>query len=255
MTTLPREILQNSRSVVSVHNVPPAVPVGMDYTLAYALRQLAAATTGYPRYLLAPEVAVLLDAVADLRQRMLFDLIWNTGARINEALAVTPEDIVLDAARPFVVLHTLKQRQQPRPGRPRKNQPVKRAVPLLDEAFTVRLRDHLATFTRHRTKPVWGITDDTARNWMNIALDECQQHGIRFSIPGITPKTLRHSFAMHLAMHGALPATLQAYMGHRDFKSTQHYLRVFALDVGIGRNRGIQFTFPPDPAMLSMLAP
>ncbi|HBC0544910.1 TPA: tyrosine-type recombinase/integrase, partial [Citrobacter freundii] len=170
MTILPREILQNSRSVVSVHNTPPAVPVGMDYTLAYALRQLAAATTGYPRYLLAPEVAVLLDAVADLRQRMLFDLIWNTGARINEALAVTPEDIVLDAARPFVVLHTLKQRQQPRPGRPRKNQPVKRAVPLLDEAFTVRLRDHLATFTRHRTKPVWGITDDTARNWMNIAL-------------------------------------------------------------------------------------
>lgn len=155
MTILPREILQNSRSVVSVHNTP-AVPVGMDYTLAYALRQLAAATTGYPRYLLAPEVAVLLDAVADLRQRMLFDLIWNTGARINEALAVTPEDIVLDAARPFVVLHTLKQRQQPRPGRPRKNQPVKRAVPLLDEAFTVRLRDHLATFTRHRTKPVWG---------------------------------------------------------------------------------------------------
>ncbi|EOG5488969.1 phage integrase family protein, partial [Enterobacter hormaechei] len=51
------------------------------------------------------------------------------------------------------------------------------------------------------------------------------------------------------------PATLQAYMGHRDFKSTQHYLRVFALDVGIGRNRGIQFTFPPDPAMLSMLTP
>lgn len=64
----------------------------MDYTLAYALRQLASATTGYPRYLLAPEVAALLDAVSDLRQRMLFDLIWNTGARINEALPVTPEE-------------------------------------------------------------------------------------------------------------------------------------------------------------------
>ena len=245
MSHLPREIPQIARSVVTAPGSAPA-RFGVNYALAAAMRDLAAQTTGFPKYLLAPEIGVLLDAVADLRQRMLFDFLWNTGARINEALAVTPSDIVLDAKRPYVILYTLKQRQQPKPGRPRKDEPVKRAVPLLDEAFTFRLRDHLATFTRHRTKPVWEITDDTARNWLSHTLAECKQRGVIFTIPAISPKTFRHSFAMHLAMNGALPVTLQAYMGHKDFKSTQHYLRVFTLDVGIGLNHGIRFSFPPE---------
>ncbi len=245
LSSFPPEILQISRSGVTTPGTPSA-RFGMDYPLAAAMRDLAAETTGYPKYLLAPEVGVLLDAVGDLRQRMLFDFLWNSGARINEALAVTPADIVLDARRPYVVLYTLKQRQQPRPGRPRKGEPVKRAVPLLDEAFVVRLRDHLATFTRHRTKPVWEITDDTARHWLQNALAECELRGVKFTIPAISPKTFRHSFAMHLAMNGALPLTLQAYMGHKDFKSTQHYLRVFALDVGIGLNHTIRFSYPPE---------
>lgn len=248
MSDLPREIPQISRSAVITPGSAPT-RFGMNYPLAASMRDLAAETTGYPKYLLAPEIGVLLDAVGDLRQRMLFDFLWNTGARINEALAVTPADISLDASRPYVVLHTLKQRQQPRPGRPRKGEPVKRAVPLLDEAFTVRLRDHLATFTRHRTKPVWEITDDTARHWLINALAEADRRGVRFTIPAISPKTFRHSFAMHLAMNGALPVTLQAYMGHKDFKSTQHYLRVFTLDVGIGLNHGIRFSYPPENSL------
>jgi len=252
LATLPPAFSQNSRSVVSSHPAPPSVPVGIDYSVAAALRQIAASYTGYPLYLLAPEIAVLLDAVSNVYRRMLFDLMWNTGARINEALAVTPDDIFLDTERPFVVLYTLKQRLERRNGRPPKNAPVKRAVPLLDAAFVIRLRDHLATFTRYQTKPLWDITDDTARKWLNDALTECQRRGFSFSIPSVTPKTLRHSFAMHLAMNGALPLTLQAYMGHRDFKSTQHYLKVFALDVGIGRERGVQFTYPVNPDLLFM---
>lgn len=254
LSHLPREIPQIARSVVTAPGSAPA-RFGMNYSLASAMRDLAAETTGYPKYLLAPEIGILLDAVSDLRQRMLFDFLWNTGARINEALAVTPADIVINASRPYVILHTLKQRQRPKPGRPRKNEPIKRAVPLLDEEFTIRLRDHLATFTKHRTKPVWGIIDDTARYWLNNALGECHRRGERFSIPTISPKTFRHSFAMHLAMNGALPVTLQAYMGHKDFKSTQYYLRVFTLDVGIGLNHGIRFSFPPERSSLLSVPP
>ncbi|TDN48051.1 tyrosine-type recombinase/integrase [Scandinavium goeteborgense] len=249
MGTFPRETKQISRSIMMPGHAPAFRQ--FNYRMALSLRDLAASTTGYPKYLLAPEVAVLLDAVTDLRKRMLFDLVWNTGARINEALAVTPRDIVLDAVRPFVVLHTLKQRMNPRPGRPRKNEPVKRAVPLLDAAFVARLRDHLATFTKHDTKPLWDVTDDTARNWMSQAVSECNRRGMRFSIPDVTPKTLRHSFAMHLAMNGSMPLTLQAYMGHRDFKSTQEYLRIFALDVEAGQPSGISFSYPADIARLT----
>lgn len=42
-----------------------------------------------PKYLLAPEVSALLHYVPDLRRKMLLATLWNTGARINEALALT----------------------------------------------------------------------------------------------------------------------------------------------------------------------
>ena len=41
------------------------------------------------KYLLAPEVSALLHYVPDLHRKMLFTTLWNTGARINEALALT----------------------------------------------------------------------------------------------------------------------------------------------------------------------
>ncbi|MCL6336277.1 hypothetical protein EXT65_21015 [Pectobacterium carotovorum subsp. carotovorum] len=74
----------------------------------------------FPKYLLEPEVTLLLSQVANLRQRMLFDLIWNTGARLNEALALTPDDIHLAARRPYIKLTTLKQQRTRKPGRPEK---------------------------------------------------------------------------------------------------------------------------------------
>ncbi|CDZ86610.1 resolvase [Citrobacter koseri] len=42
-----------------------------------------------PKYLLAPEVSALLHYIPNLRRKMLLATLWNTGARINEALALT----------------------------------------------------------------------------------------------------------------------------------------------------------------------
>ncbi|WP_254185913.1 resolvase [Pantoea sp. B270] len=90
-----------------------------DYGSAVALRNLAAAYgTDMPRYLLAPEVAVLLSKVADLKKRLFIGTQWNTGGRLNEILPLAREDFVLDdplsgapLSSPFVVLRTLKQRR------------------------------------------------------------------------------------------------------------------------------------------------
>lgn len=67
-----------------------------------------------PRYLLAPEVAVLFSRVPNLRKRLFIDAQWNTGGRLNEILQLTKEDFVLDdpltgvpLSSPFVVLHIL----------------------------------------------------------------------------------------------------------------------------------------------------
>ena len=49
-----------------------------------------------PPYLLLPEVNQLLRATLDDRHRILFDFIWRTGARVTEALAIRPKDLMLD---------------------------------------------------------------------------------------------------------------------------------------------------------------
>ncbi|MBC3219676.1 site-specific integrase [Serratia fonticola] len=73
-----------------------------------------AADLPFPNYLLAPEVAVLLSYLPDMLQRLLIDTLWNTGIRINEALALT-QTIFFNDMMPFVRLRTLKQRTIKKP--------------------------------------------------------------------------------------------------------------------------------------------
>ncbi|GFV90257.1 phage_integrase domain-containing protein [Trichonephila clavipes] len=114
-----------------------------EFEHAVRLREVAiAAGLDLPLYLLAPEVAVLLSYLPDMHQRVFFETLWNTGARPDEAAALTPNDFFFhDQLMPFVRLRTLKQRQAPRRrvGRPslesqkeEEKLPPLRAVPLPD---------------------------------------------------------------------------------------------------------------------------
>jgi len=89
---------QIAHSDASGHNLNSSGAASyFDYESAVALRNLAAANgTDMPRYLLAPEVAVLLSKVTDLRKRLFIDKLWNTGGRLNEILPLTKGDFVLD---------------------------------------------------------------------------------------------------------------------------------------------------------------
>ncbi|KDK02238.1 resolvase [Klebsiella pneumoniae CHS 55] len=64
------------------------LPLTIDYQAALALRQMALVQDELPKYLLAPEVSALLHYVPDLHRKILLATLWNTGARINEALAL-----------------------------------------------------------------------------------------------------------------------------------------------------------------------
>lgn len=82
---------QSAARVPAVYSAgqSPQLPVVIDYPAALALRQISMVHDELPKYLLAPEVSALLHYVPDLRRKMLLATLWNTGARINEALALT----------------------------------------------------------------------------------------------------------------------------------------------------------------------
>ena len=97
--------------LVSSANPPSQLPVTIDYPAA-----LAARAKDMSKYLLAPAVCALLHFMPNLRRMMLFTTLWNTGARISEALALTRGDFLLRKQCPFVQLATLKQRARIRPS-------------------------------------------------------------------------------------------------------------------------------------------
>lgn len=107
MSNLPAEIFQISRSVAGSWSLDAARTM-RDYA--------AHLGAGLPKYLLAPEVALLLSYIDDLTARMYFETLWNTGARLNEALALTPVCFTLEPSRrhpqAVVMLKTLKQRNR-----------------------------------------------------------------------------------------------------------------------------------------------
>lgn len=226
-----------------------------NYQHALALRKMALVYEELPRYLLAPEVAALLHYLPDWPQHALINLLWNTGARINEALSLRRRDIRLTVEMPHIVLRTAKQRRNG-PGRPAKGKSANRLIPLTDPQFVDELRRLFASTkeqfeidaqTGERTPlPIWQATDRTVRNWLTKAERQANSEGIHFSVP-VTPHVFRHSYAMHMLYQGTPLKVLQGLMGHEKGESTEVYTRVFALD--IVANRQVQFTLPAQEAL------
>lgn len=237
-----------------------SLPVAIDYPAALALRQMALVQDTLPKYLLAPEVSALLHYVPDLHRKMLLATLWNTGARINEALALTRGDFSLAPPYPFVQLATSKQRAEKAArtaGRtPAGNQPH-RLMPLSDRQYVSQLEMMVATlkipFERRNKRTgrtekarIWEITDRTVRTWINEAVEAAAADGVTFSVQ-VTPHTFRHSYAMHMLYAGIPIKVLQAMLGHKSISSTEVYTKVFALDVA-ARHR-VQFQMPGDEAV------
>ncbi|MCM7515692.1 site-specific integrase [Enterobacter hormaechei] len=236
------------------------LPVAIDYPAALALRQMALVQDELPKYLLAPEVSALLHYVPDLHRKMLLATLWNTGARINEALALTRSDFSLAPPYPFVQLATLKQRAEKAArtaGRSPAGSQTHRLVPLSDANYVSQLEMMMATLKiplerrnkrsgRTEKARIWEITDRTVRTWLSEAVETAAADGVTFSVP-VTPHTFRHSYAMHMLYAGIPLKVLQSLMGHKSISSTEVYTKVFALDVA-ARHR-VQFQMPGDEAV------
>ena len=239
------------------------LPVSIDYPAALALRQLALAHDELPKYLLAPEVSALLHYIPDLYRKTLIATLWNSGARVNEAVALGRTDFLLQPPYPFVKLATLKQRTEKAArtaGRAPAGSQVHRLVPLSDPQYVSQLEMMVATLKiplerknkntgRMEKARIWNITDRTVRTWLSEAVEAAAADGVTFSVP-ISPHTFRHSYAMHMLYAGIPLKVLQSLMGHKTISSTEVYTKVFALDVA-ARHR-VQFAMPESDAVALM---
>jgi integrase/recombinase XerD len=174
-----------------------------------------------PKALTVEEVLALLEAAApgnafgprDLRDRALLELLYSTGARISEAVGLDVDDI--DVTDRGVILHGKGGKQRLVPvGRP--------AIAALD-AYLVRGRPVLVT----RGTPALFLNARGGRLSRQSAWQVLQDAAERAGITvGVSPHTLRHSFATHLLEGGADVRVVQELLGHASVTTTQIYTLV-----------------------------
>lgn len=174
-------------------------------------------------YLEDEEMRALLDSVDQNarngpRNYALLLFLYNTGARVQEAVDLKAVDLRLKA--PFQVKLTGKGRKE-------------RACPLWPETVAA-----LENYLKHRDP-------DTSREpavFLNSRGDPITRFGMRYIVrqhaakakeacsslasKNVSPHTLRHSTAMHLLQSGNDITVVKDWLGHADVNTTHGYVEI-----------------------------
>lgn len=162
-----------------------------------------------PVVLSQDEVARFLDAVDNLKHRVILTVCYAAGLRISEAVRLTPAAI--DSRRMVIRVEQ---------GKGRKDRYVMLSPRLLEMLRDYWKRTHPGAWLFPGDKPDRPISPLT----LNLTCREVRaQSGI--SKP-VTPHSLRHAFAVHLLEAGTDLRTIQLLLGHRNLSTTAQYLMI-----------------------------
>lgn len=227
------------------------------YSRVLALPSRRSATT--PASYLEPEqVAIILkqpdrSTVSGKRDHALLLFLYNTGARISEALAVRPQDLCL--ARPRQVRLFGKGSKE-------------RLCPLWNETVVAlgqlatlqRSEPHEPVFRNHRGEP---LTRDGAAYLLRKYTSLAARRVPALRRHRITPHVFRHSCAVALLQAGNDLTVIRDYLGHASVATTNRYvatnlkMKRDALE-SFWRRSGLSSTrasrWKPKPDLLAFLA-
>ncbi|EWT01671.1 recombinase XerD [Intrasporangium oryzae NRRL B-24470] len=162
------------------------------------------------------------DTPESLRDRALLEVLYGVGARISEAVGIDVDDIDSDpVGQGGASVGAVRLR-----GKGGKERIVPVGHYALDavSAYVVRGRPALAA--RGRGGPALFLNQRGARLSRQSAWAVIQRAAERAGLSGISPHTLRHSFATHLLDGGADVRVVQELLGHASVTTTQIYTMV-----------------------------
>ena len=178
------------------------------------------------------------DAARPLRDRALLELLYGTGARISEAVGLDVDDLGFlaadDTAGPAGPALASTGPQAPpatvrlagKGGRDRVV-PVGRYAREALEAYLVRARPALAAAGRRvSASPAVFLNARGGRLTRQGAWGVLKAAADRAGLGGVSPHTLRHSYATHLLDGGADVRVVQELLGHASVTTTQIYTMV-----------------------------
>jgi integrase/recombinase XerD len=161
-----------------------------------------------------------------LRDRALLELLYGTGARISEAVGLDVDDLGIAgrADGPGGPPATLRLSGK---GGKQRIVPVGRYAWEALDAYLVRARPALAVGSRRASaSPAVFLNARGGRLTRQGAWGVLKAAAERAGLAGISPHTLRHSFATHLLDGGADVRVVQELLGHASVTTTQVYTLV-----------------------------
>lgn len=182
-----------------------------------------------------------LDCLSCPADRTFCELIYWTGCRPSEALALTPHSIDMESG--FVAIRSLKKRR-------RGQSPVYRYVPLprsfleqLDEVHFIRRAQGL----QGNSARLWDFGRTTGWKRIKDVMMAAGISGIRACARG-----LRHTFGVHAALSGVPETRIKTWLGHARLSTTEIYLdlaapedRAMMARMWAGKQRSPDTTAPP----------
>lgn len=168
-----------------------------------------------PGVLTAEEVDRLLlqpsgDSLKECRDRAMLELLYATGIRVSELLSLKVSDVNLKMG--FVICGNAGRERVIPFGNKARNA----LIQYLDSARTAMVAEDAQQilFVNCAGQPM------SRQGFWKLLKRYARQAGIGSDI---TPRTLRHSFAVHLLENGADLQSVQEMMGHADISATQVY--------------------------------
>ena len=174
-----------------------------------------------PQFFYEPEIEQLFKAVsgsepADIRDRALLEVLYDTGMRVSEVANLTVEQV--DIKMHAILVH----------GKGNKDRYV-----LFGDQAAAALKQYVDT-VRADLMAVSGLW--TNRMFLNQHGKPITARGIEYILDRVVERTslttkihphmLRHSFATHMLNHGADLRTVQELLGHSSLSTTQIYTHV-----------------------------
>lgn len=162
---------------------------------------------------------VPLDSEQGLRDRAIVELLFSSGLRVSELVALNRDHI------------NLKRREFMVRGKGQKDRPV-----FISEAAAEQVAAYLSarqdtlpalflSYSKHQRQP--SLSGDfrrlSARSIQRLVAHYARLAGIT---KHVSPHTMRHSFATDLLMNGADLRSVQSMLGHSSIATTQIYTHV-----------------------------
>lgn len=169
-----------------------------------------------PNFLSEDDVEKLLSAPdtsteTGLRDRTILELMYASGLRVSEAASLNIHDIDLDSQIVTCIGKGSKERKIP-----------------LGRSAAAWIGKYLSVRRKKDSIEVRNLFVSVSGRPINrqTIFKLVKEYSETAGLQGVSPHTLRHSFATHLIQRGADSRSVQAMLGHADISTTQIYTHI-----------------------------